>query len=52
MPDEKLERLGKYFVGFNIREKHDLTFEQFINLVDSGLWGKMLLLRKTYKEMF
>lgn len=37
--DERIERLGKYFVHFNLQEK-GYTFERFIQLVQSGQWEK------------
>lgn len=38
MTDERLEALGTYFVHHRIRERYDLTFEQFIQRVESGVW--------------
>lgn len=38
MSDERLDKLGRYFVYFDIRKKYGITFEQFVNLVAKGLW--------------
>ncbi|WP_262495866.1 hypothetical protein [Paenibacillus sedimenti] len=42
MPDERLERLGTYFVHFGIRERYCITFEQFIEKVVNGAWTAWL----------
>ena len=36
--DEMLERLGVYFVYWNVREKRGLTFEQFVERHQRGTW--------------
>jgi hypothetical protein len=37
--DERIDKLGDYFVYFNIRERFEITFERFVQLVDSGQWS-------------
>lgn len=36
--DDRMEKLGKYFTHFNIKERHNISFEQFVQLVQKGLW--------------
>ena len=36
--DDKLEKLGNYFVHLGIQEEKGITFLQFISYVESGAW--------------
>lgn len=36
--DERLDKLGDYFVLLSIGKRYNMTFEQFIIVVDSGRW--------------
>jgi hypothetical protein len=36
--EERIDKLGDYFVYFNIRERFEITFERFVQIVDSGQW--------------
>lgn len=36
--DENLERLGKYFIHFNIMEKYNVSFEYFLDKWQRGAW--------------
>jgi len=38
--DERLERLGKYFVYHRIYDRYGITFERFVRMVEAGTWGK------------
>lgn len=38
IPDEQLDRLGDYFERQGIYEKHQITFERFVILVQRGMW--------------
>lgn len=38
MTDEQLDRLGRYFVYNQVRERYGLTFEQFVEKVRRGTW--------------
>ncbi|MGG4032988.1 hypothetical protein ABEV74_04660 [Paenibacillus cisolokensis] len=38
MPDERLEKLGEYFVHFQIGERYQITFEEFVRRVVIGTW--------------
>jgi len=38
MVAERIDKLGAYFVYHNVRERYGITFERFVQLVDSGLW--------------
>lgn len=42
MLDERLDKLGRYFVYFNIYERFNIPFERFIVMVDSGLWANFI----------
>lgn len=35
---ERVDKLGVYFVYHNIREKYNLTFEKFVEMVDNDTW--------------
>ncbi|CAB4142615.1 hypothetical protein UFOVP451_33 [uncultured Caudovirales phage] len=38
MSDERIEKLGTYFVYFDIRQRYGITFERFVNIVSKGGW--------------
>jgi len=42
MSDERLNALANYFLYFNILDKYGLTFEQFIERVNSGIWKEFV----------
>jgi len=42
MLDERIDKLGKYFVHFKVRERFNITFERFIELVDNGRWKEFI----------
>lgn len=42
MLDERIDKLGRYFVYFEVRERFNITFERFIELVDSGQWEEFV----------
>lgn len=42
MNDDRLERLGKYFVFHRIKERYEITFETFVQRVLSGAWEAYL----------
>ena len=35
---DRIDKLGVYFVHFNIGDRFGLTFEEFVNKVDNGGW--------------
>jgi hypothetical protein len=37
--EDRIDKLGDYFVYFNIRERFEITFERFVQIVDSGQWS-------------
>jgi hypothetical protein len=37
-----IEKLGVYFIHFDIRERFDITFEQFVKLVKNGRWQEWI----------
>lgn len=36
---EYIDRLGRYFVHFSILPRFNITFEQFVNMVERGDWA-------------
>jgi len=38
LEDRLIESLGQYFVYHKIRERYGLTFEQFIEKWERGVW--------------
>ena len=40
--DERLERLGTYFVHFELRTRLGITFEQFVEWAHRGVWNAEL----------
>lgn len=42
MSDETLDKLGRYFVHFDISKRYGLTFERFLQLVTNGQWGEVI----------
>ena len=39
--DERLERLGKYFVYHRIYDRYGITFEHFVRMVEAGTWEEV-----------
>lgn len=40
---DRIDRLGSYFVYFDLLERFNMTFEEFVITVDSGNWDICLL---------
>lgn len=40
--DERLDKLGEYFVRMKIRERYGITFETFVRRVLDGVWEAYL----------
>jgi hypothetical protein len=40
--DERLERLGTYFVHFELRTRLGITFERFVEWAERGIWNAEL----------
>jgi hypothetical protein len=38
MSDELLDRLGTYFLHFNIGARYGITFDDFVGRVQRGVW--------------
>lgn len=49
MPDERLEKLGDYFVAFQIGDRYQITFEQFTVLHDQNMWEDYKRINKAIK---
>jgi hypothetical protein len=41
MTDDRLHRLGNYFVHFQIEQRYSITFERFVQLVADGMWDEV-----------
>jgi len=39
MTDDRLDKLGTYFVYFDVLKRYGITFERFIQIVDRGRWS-------------
>lgn len=39
---ERIDKLGTYYVYFNISERYGLTFERFVEMVDLGSWEEFV----------
>jgi hypothetical protein len=57
MVDERLEKLGLYFTHFAVQERFNITFEQFVGMVNEGRWQDVMLsnediLRRANKNEF
>lgn len=48
---DRIDRLGSYFVYFNLLERFDMTFEEFVITVDSGNWDICLPLLKQLEKL-
>jgi len=42
MNDNRLEKLGTYFVYHQIKERYGITFERFVQKVLNGTWEAYL----------
>lgn len=39
---DRIDKLGNYFVYHNVLERHYISFEKFLKLVDTGKWEEFL----------
>jgi hypothetical protein len=39
MTCERIDKLGVYFIHFNVRERYGITFARFIEIVERGKWS-------------
>jgi len=40
-PDDRVDRLGRLFVTLKLRERYGITFERYLQLVESGEWERV-----------
>ena len=40
--DDRIEKLGKYFIHFNIQARFGISFHQFIIMVERGDWKELV----------
>lgn len=38
-PDDRVDRLGRMFVALQLHEKYGITFERYVEMVESGTWA-------------
>lgn len=41
-PEDRIDRLGRVFAALKLRERYGVTFERWLEMVDSGAWGEMV----------
>jgi hypothetical protein len=39
-PEDQVDRLGRLFVVLDIYKRHGITFERWLEMVESGLWAE------------
>lgn len=39
--DETIDKLGTYFVHFNIHARYDIPFHRFVDMVSTGQWARV-----------
>lgn len=37
-PDDHVDRLGRLFAKLNLHDRYGITFERYLELVESGAW--------------
>lgn len=40
--NDKIDKLGRYFVYHNILERYHIGFEKFVIMVDDGSWEQFI----------
>ena len=40
-PDDRIEHMGDFFVKMNLGQRHGVTFEQYVHLVEIGEWNRV-----------
>lgn len=43
---DRLDKLAKYFIYFNVLERYNISFNSFVDLVDSGEWENIVRSRR------
>jgi len=38
-PDDRVDRLGRVFVALRLHERYGVTFERYLEMVESGSWA-------------
>ena len=41
-PDDRIDRLGRLFVALRMHEKYGITFERYLELVETGQWQRFV----------
>lgn len=41
-PDDPIDRLGRVFVALRLHEKYGITFERYLELVETGQWQRFV----------
>lgn len=42
MLDTRLDKLGVYFEYHKVLERHGISFEEFVHMVDTGAWAEFV----------
>lgn len=41
-PDDHVDKLGRLFAALKLRERYEMTFERYLQLVESGAWQEVM----------
>lgn len=39
---DRIDRLGRLFAALKLRDRYGVTFERYLEMVDSGAWGEVV----------
>lgn len=39
-PDDSVDRLGRLFVALQLHDRYGITFERWLEMIESGLWAE------------
>jgi hypothetical protein len=39
-PEDRVDRLGRLFVALQLHDRYGITFERWLEMVESGLWAE------------
>lgn len=41
-PADRVDRLGRVFTALKLHERYGVTFERYLEMVDSGAWAELV----------
>lgn len=47
---DRIDKLGNYFVYFNVYKRFNISFELFIEMVDNNLWADFIKAEQNLKR--